>query len=200
MKRIILLCLGLLVSLSSFGCSSSNKIKEHMLEDYQFSASKDYTQAIIRLTMNKDNTYELNYKTKNYSSNTEPDIEINDKWELILSFTYKWTYNNATFPDLKVTVKSDVGIFKLNNFYNNNELQNYLVLDSNSYYLWSTGEEVTKVYLFGLRKDGYNGIYKEGRIGFFGTELYPRGYAMAEWKKWICYIKFNLIINWQSKF
>lgn len=103
-----------------------------MLEDYQFSASKDYTQAIIRLTMNKDNTYELNYKTKNYSSNTEPDIEINDKWELILSFTYKWTYNNATFPDLKVTVKSDVGIFKLNNFYNNNELQNYLVLDSNS--------------------------------------------------------------------
>ena len=82
--------------------------------------------------MNKDNTYELNYKTKNYSSNTEPDIEINDKWELILSFTYKWTYNNATFPDLKVTVKSDVGIFKLNNFYNNNELQNYLVLDSNS--------------------------------------------------------------------
>lgn len=183
MKRIILLCLGLLVSLSSFGCSSSSKIKEHMLEDYQFSASKDYTQAIIRLTMNKDNTYELNYKTKNYSSNTEPDIEINDKWELILSFTYKWTYNNATFPDLKVTVKSDVGIFKLNNFYNNNELQNYLVLDSNSYYLWSTGEEVTKEYLFGLRKDGYNGIYKEGRIGFFGTELYPRGYAMAEWKK-----------------
>lgn len=84
MKRIILLCLGLLVSLSSFGCSSSNKIKEHMLEDYQFSASKDYTQAIIRLTMNKDNTYELNYKTKNYSSNTEPDIEINDKWDFYL--------------------------------------------------------------------------------------------------------------------
>ena len=100
-----------------------------------------------------------------------------------MSFTYKWTYNNATFPDLKVTVKSDVVIFKLNNFYNNNELQNYLVLDSNSYYLWSTGEEVTKEYLFGLRKNGYNGIYKEGRIGFFGTELYPRGYAMAEWKK-----------------
>ena len=74
-----------------------------MLEDYQFSASKDYTQAIIRLTMNKDNTYEFNYKTKKNSSNTEPDIKINDKWELILSFTYKWTYNNSSFPDLKMT-------------------------------------------------------------------------------------------------
>lgn len=183
MKKIIFLGLCLLVSLSFFACSSSNKIKEHMLEDYQFSASKDYTQAIIRLTMNKDNTYEFNYKTKNDSSNTEPDIKINDKWELILSFTYKWTYNNSSFPDLKMTVKSDVGIFKLNNLYNNNELQNYLVLDSDSYYLWATGEEVTKEYLFGLRKDGYNGIYKEGRIEFLGTELYPRGYAMAEWKK-----------------
>ena len=116
MKKIIFLCLCLLVSLSFFACSSSNKIKEHMLEDYQFSASKDYTQAIIRLTMNKDNTYEFNYKTKKNSSNTEPDIKINDKWELILSFTYKWTYNNSSFPDLKMTVKSDVGIFKLNNF------------------------------------------------------------------------------------
>ena len=179
MKKIIFLCLCLLVSLSFFACSSSNKIKEHMLEDYQFSASKDYTQAIIRLTMNKDNTYEFNYKTKKNSSNTK----INDKWELILSFTYKWTYNNSSFPDLKMTVKSDVGIFKLNNLYNNNELQNYLVLDSDSYYLWATGEEVTKEYLFGLRKDGYNGIYKEGRIEFLGTELYPRGYAMAEWRK-----------------
>ena len=183
MKNINFLSLGLLFTLSFFGCSSSNKIKEHMLEDYQFSASKDYTQAIIRLTMNKDNTYEFDYKTKNNSSNTEPDIKINDKWELILSFSYKWTYNNSSFPDLKMTVKSDVGIFKLNNLYNNNELQNYLVLDSDSYYLWATGEEVTKEYLFGLRKDGYNGIYKEGRIEFLGTELYPRGYAMAEWKK-----------------
>ena len=183
MKKIVFLCLCLFVSLSFFACSSSNKIKEHMLEDYQFSASKDYTQAIIRLTMNKDNTYEFDYKTKNNSSNTEPDIKINDKWELILSFSYKWTYNNSSFPDLKMTVKSDVGIFKLNNLYNNNELQNYLVLDSDSYYLWATGEEVTKEYLFGLRKDGYNGTYKEGRIEFNGTELYPRGYAMAEWKK-----------------
>ena len=183
MKNINFLSLGLLFTLSFFGCSSSNKIKEHMLEDYQFSASKDYKQATIRLTMNKDNTYEFNYKTKKNSSNTEPDIKINDKWELILSFTYKWTYNNSSFPDLKMTVKSDVGIFKLNNLYNNNELQNYLVLDSDSYYLWATGEEVTKEYLFGLRKDGYNGIYKEGRIEFLGTELYPRGYAMAEWKK-----------------
>ena len=182
MKRIILLCLGLLVSFSSFGCSSSNKIKEHMLEDYQFSASKDYKQATIRLTMNKDNTYGLSYKTNN-SSNIEPDITINDKWELTFSCTYKWTYNNSSFPDLKMTVKSDVGIFKLNNFYNNNGLQNYLALDSESYYLWATGEEITKEYLFSLRKDGYNGTYKEGRIDFLGTELYPRGYAMAEWKK-----------------
>lgn len=182
MKNINFLSLGLLFTLSFFGCSSSNKIKEHMLEDYQFSASKDYKQATIRLTMNKDNTYDLSYKTNN-SSNISPDITISDKWELTFSCTYKWTYNNSSFPDLKMSVKSDVGIFKLNNFYKNNELQNYLVLDSDSYFLWATGEEITKEYLFGLRKDGYNGTYKEGRIEFNGTELYPRGYAMAEWKK-----------------
>ena len=131
--------------------------------------------------MIKDNTYEFCYKKKTSSNNF--DIKINDKWELICDFTYKWTYNNTSYKDLKMTVKSDVGIFKLNSCYNNNGLQNYLALDDNSYYLWATGEEVNKEYLFSLRKDGYNGQYKEGPIEFRGTRLYPRGYAMAEWGK-----------------
>ena len=82
-----------------------------MLNDYQFSAAKDNTNDIIRLTMNKDNTYEFCYKEKTSINNF--DIKINDKWELICSFTYKWTYNNNSYKDLKMTVKSDVGIFKL---------------------------------------------------------------------------------------
>ena len=67
------------------------------------------------------------FKTKENKKFTkilfECDIKINDKWELVLSFTYKWTYNNTSYKDLKMTVKSDVGIFKLNNCFNNNELQ-----------------------------------------------------------------------------
>lgn len=100
-----------------------------------------------------------------------------------MCFYLQWTYNNTSYKDLKMTVKSDVGIFKLNSCYNNNGLQNYLALDDNSYYLWATGGEVNKEYLFSLRKDGYNGQYKEGAIEFRGTRLYPRVYAMAEWGK-----------------
>lgn len=182
MRKINFLSSGLIISLFLFGCSPSNKVKEYMLNDYQFSAAKDNANDIIRLTMNKDNTYEFCYKKKT-SINNNFDIKINDKWELICAFTYKWTYNNTSYKDLKMTVKSDVGIFKLNSCYNNNGLQNYLALDDNSYYLWATGEEVNKEYLFSLRKDGYNGQYKEGAIEFRGTRLYPRGYAMAEWGK-----------------
>ena len=166
MKKINFLCLGTLISILLFACSPSNKVKEYMLNDYQFSTAKD-------------NTYEFYYKKKPTSN--DYDFVINDKWELILSFTYKWTYNNTSYKDLKMTVKSDVGIFKLNNS-NNNGLQNYLALDDTSYYLWSTKEEVTKDYLFNLRKDGYNGQYKEGAIEFRGIRLYPRGSAMAEWR------------------
>lgn len=146
MRKINFLSSGLIISLFLFGCSPSNKVKEYMLNDFQFSAAKDNANDIIRLTMNKDNTYEFCYKKKTSSNNF--DIKINDKWELICDFTYKWTYNNTSYKDLKMTVKSDVGIFKLNSCYNNNGLQNYLALDDNSYYLWATGEEVNKEYLF----------------------------------------------------
>ena len=142
MRKINYLSSGLLISLLLFGCSPSNKVKEYMLNDYQFSAAEDNANDIIRLTMNKDDTYEFCYKKK--TSSNDFDIKINDKWELVLSFTYKWTYNNTSYKDLKMTVKSDVGIFKLNNCFNNNELQNYLALDDGSYYLWATKEEVNK--------------------------------------------------------
>lgn len=179
MKKLNFLYLLPLVSIILFGCSPSNKVKEYMLNDYQFSTAKDNANDLIRLTMNKDNTYEFCYKKKVTSN--DYDFIINDKWELVLSFTYKWTYNNTSYKDLKMTVKADVGIFKLNNS-NNNGLQNYLALDDTSYYLRSTNEEVTKDYLLSLRKDGYNGQYKEGTIEFHGTRLYPRGSAMAEWR------------------
>lgn len=57
MRKIDFLSSGLIISLFLFGCSPSNKVKEYMLNDYQFSAAKDNANDIIRLTMNKDNTY-----------------------------------------------------------------------------------------------------------------------------------------------
>ena len=64
MRKIDFLSSGLIISLFLFGCSPSNKVKEYMLNDYQFSAAKDNANDIIRLTMNKDNTYEFCYKKK----------------------------------------------------------------------------------------------------------------------------------------
>ena len=62
MRKIDFFSSGLIISLFLFGCSPSNKVKEYMLNDYQFSAAKDNANDIIRLTMNKDNTYEFCYK------------------------------------------------------------------------------------------------------------------------------------------
>ena len=53
MRKIDFLSSGLIISLFLFGCSPSNKVKEYMLNDYQFSAAKDNANDIIRLTMNK---------------------------------------------------------------------------------------------------------------------------------------------------
>ena len=64
MRKINFLSSGLIISLLLFGCSPSNKVKEYMLNDYQFSAAKDDANDIIRLTMNKDSTYEFCYKKK----------------------------------------------------------------------------------------------------------------------------------------
>lgn len=75
MKKINFLNSGLIISLFLFGCSPSNKVKEYMLNDYQFSAAKDDANDIIRLTMNKDNTYEFCYKKKT-SINNNFDIKI----------------------------------------------------------------------------------------------------------------------------
>ena len=50
MKKINFLNSGLIISLFLFGCSPSNKVKEYMLNDYQFSAAKDNANDIIRLT------------------------------------------------------------------------------------------------------------------------------------------------------
>ena len=49
MKKINFLNSGLIISLFLFGCSPSNKVKEYMLNDYQFSAAKDNANDIIRL-------------------------------------------------------------------------------------------------------------------------------------------------------
>ena len=54
MRKINYLSSGLLISLLLFGCSPSNKVKEYMLNDYQFSAAEDNANDLIRLTMNKD--------------------------------------------------------------------------------------------------------------------------------------------------
>ena len=64
MRKINYLSSGLLISLLLFGCSPSNKVKEYMLNDYQFSAAEDNANDIIRLTMNKDDTYKFCYKKK----------------------------------------------------------------------------------------------------------------------------------------
>lgn len=48
MRKIDFLSSGLIISLFLFGCSPSNKVKEYMLNDYQFSAAKDNANDIIR--------------------------------------------------------------------------------------------------------------------------------------------------------
>ena len=53
-----------------------------MLNDYQFSAAKDNANDIIRLTMNKDNTYEFCYKKKTSINNF--DIKINGNLFVLL--------------------------------------------------------------------------------------------------------------------
>lgn len=83
MRKIDFLSSGLIISLFLFGCSPSNKVKEYMLNDYQFSAAKDNANDIIRLAMNKDNTYEFCYKKKT-SINNNFDIKINDKGKLFV--------------------------------------------------------------------------------------------------------------------
>ena len=80
MRKIDFLSSGLIISLFLFSCSPSNKVKKFMLNDYQFSAAKDNTNDIIRLTMNKDNTYEFCYKEKtsiNNNNNNNFDIKPN---------------------------------------------------------------------------------------------------------------------------
>lgn len=84
MRQMVFLSSGLIISLLLFGCSPSNKVKEYMLNDYQFSAAKDNANDIIRLTMNKDNTYEFCYKKKTSINNFDIKIMINGKLFVLL--------------------------------------------------------------------------------------------------------------------
>lgn len=84
MRKIDFLSSGLIISLFLFGCSPSNKVKEYMLNDYQFSAAKDNANDIIRLTMNKDNTYEFCYKKRTSINNFDIKIMINGNLFVLL--------------------------------------------------------------------------------------------------------------------
>lgn len=84
MRKIDFLSSGLIISLFLFGCSPSNKVKEYMLNDYQFSAAKDNENDIIRLTMNKDNTYEFCYKKKTSINNFDIKLMINGNLFVLL--------------------------------------------------------------------------------------------------------------------
>lgn len=85
MRKIDFLSSGLIISLFLFGCSPSNKVKEYMLNDYQFSAAKDNANDIIRLTMNKDNTYEFCYKKKTSINNFDIKMINGNLFVLLLT-------------------------------------------------------------------------------------------------------------------
>ena len=59
MRKINFLSSGLIISLFLFGCSPSNKVKEYMLNDFQFSAAKDNANDIICLLYTSDAADEL---------------------------------------------------------------------------------------------------------------------------------------------
>lgn len=154
-----------------------------MLNDYQFSENvKEIYE--LRLTMNKDYTYEYSYKFPEINSQKEIDIEIKDKWECVLSFNYTYTFDYIVLlHKVKCTMNGDVGVYKLNNNFDENNIQQYLVLHINTYYLRNTNEVVTRSYLESLRGEGYTGNdIKDGYIDFWGTRLYPRGNKNAKWQ------------------
>ena len=184
MKSHCLLSLIPFLSLTLFSCSSSSKTTKKMLEDHEFSESINEHYE-LRLTMNDDYTYEYSYKYPSTSSSKGIDIKINDKWEHVLSFNYSYSFDDWVFQNkVEGKEKGDVGIFKLNNNLDQRGFQNYLVLHVSSYYFWSSEKEITREYLESLRGKGYSGNNNnDGKIGFLGPSLYPRGYAMAKWKK-----------------
>lgn len=184
MKSHCLLSLIPFLSLTLFSCSSSNKTTKKMLEDHEFSESINEHYE-LRLTMNDDYSYEYAYKVPATANHEGIDIQINDKWEHVLSFHYSYSFDDWIFLNkVEGKMKGHVGIFKLKNNIDHRGLQNYLVLHISTYHLWSTEHEITREYLESLRGKGYSGSTdNNGRIEFWGPSLYPRGYAMAKWKK-----------------
>lgn len=184
MKSHCLLSLIPFLSLTLFSCSSSSKTTKKMLEDHEFSESINEHYE-LRLTMNDDHTYEYAYKVPVTANYEGIDIQIKDKWEHVLSFHYSYSFDDWIFLNkVEGKMKGHVGIFKLNNNIDHRGLQNYLVLHISTYHLWSTEHEITREYLESLRGKGYSGSNdNNGRIEFWGPSLYPRGYAMAKWKK-----------------
>ena len=79
------------LSLTLFSCSSSKTTKK-MLEDYEFSESINEHYE-LRLTMNDDYTYEYSYKVPATANKEEIDIQIQDKWEHVLSFHYSYSFD-----------------------------------------------------------------------------------------------------------
>ena len=166
-----------------YSCGSSNGATLTMLNDYQFSENiKEIYE--LRLTMNKDYTYEYSYKFPEINDQKEIDVEIKDKRECVLSFNYTYTFDDLVLlHKVKRTMNGDVGVYKLYNNFNENNIQQYLVLHINTYYLWTTNEEVSRSYLESLRGEGYTGYdIKDGYIDFWGTRLYPRGNINAKWQ------------------
>ena len=184
MKSHYLFSLIPFLSLTLFSCSSSSKTAKQMLEDHEFSESINEHYE-LRLTMNDDYTYEYSYKVPATQYSEGVDIQIQDKWEHVLSFHYSYSFDDWIFLNkVEGKMKGRVGLFKLNNNVDHRGLQNYLVLHISAYYLWSSEHEIIREYLESLRGKGYSGSSdNNGRIEFWGPNLYPRGYAMAKWKK-----------------